>query len=141
MHLLEVKKVQETTLWKGGTPVTGFFCEEWRTRQYLVLSDYMVVLVEDSLVNSMKNTSKAFFFFCAGSTKTHNHYKCAHYFHCNWLDRSSNGYFLRACLKMKHYLVFICASSKNECVCAHFAEVKNKVLFEHLFNILNILPS
>lgn len=84
---------------------------------------------------------KGFFFFCAGSTKTHNHYKCAHYFHCNWLDRSSNGYFLRACLKMKHYLVFICASSKNECVCAHFAEVKNKVLFEHLFNILNILPS
>ncbi len=50
----------------------------------------MVFLVEDSLINSIKKQFEGHIFFCAGSNH-YNHYKCAHYFHCNWLDKSSNG--------------------------------------------------
>lgn len=95
----------------------------------------LVVLAEVLLINSKKNTSKSFFFFsvvpadyviiimsvrtifvATGLTGVQHSLLCFFNVPC-----ILNSYFLRACLKMKWSVAFICATSRVNASCAHIS--------------------
>ncbi len=84
---------QKATLWKGSTPVTDFFF--FLKKKNMTVFDVIWLHGVSSwrLADQLNEKHlEGHNCLCWKHKKNHyNHYKCAHYFHCNWLDKSSNG--------------------------------------------------